>query len=129
MKKLRVVFLAFITVSCQKSPERVLEKYFEIANNVVNGDTSEISYLKEHLSKNATNQMDSIPLLMQYSLLFLTKNGQLVNTQMNGKEVIERDSIIIDIDLNYADSSGKNIQQAMVYEENEWKLGVSSKPK
>lgn len=129
MKKLRVVFLAFITVSCQKSPERVLEKYFEIANNVVNGDTSEISYLKEHLSKNATNQMDSIPLLMQYSLLFLTKNGQLVNTQMNSKEVIERDSIIIDIDLNYADSSGKNIQQAMVYEENEWKLGISSKPK
>ena len=129
MKKLRVVFLAFITVSCQKSPERVLEKYFEIANNVVNGDTSEISYLKEHLSKNATNQMDSIPLLMQYSLLFLTKNGQLVNTQMNGKEVIERDSIIIDIDLNYANSSGKNIQQAMVYEENEWKLGISSKPK
>ena len=129
MKKLRVVFLAFVTVSCRKSPERVLEKYFEIANTVVNGDTSEISYLKEHLSKNATNQMDSIPLLMQYSLLFLTKNGQLVNTQLNSKEVIERDSIIIDIDLNYADSSGKNIQQAMVYEENEWKLGISSKHK
>ena len=127
MKKLPPILLAFTGLSCQKSPEGVLEKYFEIANNVVNGDTTEISYLKEHLFKSATARIDSLPLLMQNSLLFLTKNGQLVNTKMNRREEITKDSMLIDIDLNYVYSSGKNIQQAMIFEDNEWKLGISHK--
>ena len=121
------IILVSICFSCQKSPENVVLKYYKIANEVVNGDTSEVDYLKNHLSKRARKTIDSLPLLMPYSLLTLTKKGTLAIAEIKNKQAFSKDSVILDIDLIYFGGHVKAIQQAMVFEENEWKLSISTK--
>jgi hypothetical protein len=120
--------LVWTMFSCQTSPESVAKNYFEISNKTVKGDTSEIDYLKNHLSKSAKKAIDDIPFLMQYSLLTTTKNGTWESINMLKSQQINSDSVILEMELHYADKSKKRFKQAMVFEMNEWKLGLSAKP-
>jgi hypothetical protein len=130
MRKIAItapIIFVFMCFSCQKNPESVVLKYFKIANEVVNGDTLEVDYLKSHLSKNAQKMIDSLPLLMPYSLLSLTKKGTLMIAEIKNRQAIKKDSIILTVHLIYFNGHVQAIQQAMVYEENEWKLSISTK--
>lgn len=113
--------------SCQESPEGVMLKYFKVANEVVNSDTSEVEYLQNHLSKQAKKMIDSLPLLMPYSLLSLTKKGTLAIAEIKDQKAITKDSVILNINLIYNNGKVRSIRQAMVFEENTWKLSVSTK--
>jgi hypothetical protein len=126
MRIIAQIILVFICFSCQKSPESVVLKYFKIANEVVNGDTSEVDYLRNHLSKKAQKMIDSLPLLMPYSLLSLTKKGTLAIAEIKNNQVLSKDSVFLTIDLIYFGGHVQAIQQAMVFEDNEWKLSVSA---
>ena len=119
------VMLSFF--SCQESPEGVMLKYFKVANEVVNSDTTEVDYLQNHLSKQAKKMIDSLPLLMPYSLLSLTKKGTLAIAEIKNQQAITKDSIILSIDLIYIGGHVRTIQQAMVFEDNAWKLSISTK--
>lgn len=125
--KIAQIALVYICISCQKQPESVVLKYFKIANEVVKGDTSEVDYLKNHLSKRARKMIDSLPLLMPYSLLSLTKKGTLDIVEIKNNQALSKDSVILNIDLVYFNGQIRAIQQAMVFEDNEWKLSISSK--
>jgi hypothetical protein len=127
MRNITKILLVFVTLSCQQGPENRVLRYFKIANEVVNGDTSEVDYLKTHLSKNAKSKIESLPLLMPYSLLSITQKGTLALAEIKDKQMITKDSVILDIDLIYFDGKVRAIQQAMVFEDNEWKLGISAK--
>ena len=127
MRRIAQILLISVCFSCQKSPQRVVLTYFKIANEVVNGDTSEVDYLKNHLSKRARKMIDSLPLLMPYSLLSLTKKGTLAIAEIKDTQVLSKDSVILTIDLIYFDGHVQAIQQVMVFEDNEWKLGISAK--
>jgi hypothetical protein len=119
--------LVWAMFSCQSSPENVAKNYFEIANKTVKGDTSETIYLKNHLSKSAKKVIDEIPFLMQYSLLTTTKKGSLGAINILSSKQINADSVVLEMELQYADKSKKRFNQAMVYEQKEWKLGLSTK--
>jgi hypothetical protein len=127
--------IAFITqivvmlscLSCQENPEGVMLKYFKVANEVVNSDTTEVDYLHKHLSRRAKKMIDSLPLLMPYSLLSLTKKGTLAIAEIKNQQAITKDSIILSIDLIYIGGHVRTIQQAMVFEDNAWKLSISTK--
>lgn len=128
----KIAFIAQIIVmlsciSCQESPEVVLLKYFKVANEVVNGDTLEVKYLDKHLSKQAKKVIDSLPLLMPYSLLALTQKGTLAIAEIKGRQSITKDSVILHIDLIYWNGQVRTVQQAMVFEDNAWKLSISIK--
>lgn len=127
MRNVIKLLLIFVGLSCQQGPENRVLRYFKIANEVVNGDTSEVDYLKNHLSKSAKSKIESLPLLMPYSLLSITQKGTLAIAEIKDKQIITKDSVILEIDLIYFDGKVKAIQQAMVFEDNEWKLGISSK--
>ncbi len=127
MRNVIKFLLIFVGLSCQQGPENRVLRYFKIANEVVNGDTSEVDYLKNHLSKSAKSKIESLPLLMPYSLLSITQKGTLAIAEIKDKQIITKDSVILEIDLIYFDGKVKAIQQAMVFEDNEWKLGISSK--
>ena len=114
-------------ISCQENPEGVMLKYFKVANEVVNSDTSEVDYLQNHLSKQAKKMIDSLPLLMPYSLLSLTKKGTLAIAEVKDQKAITKDSVILNIDLIYNNGHVRTIQQAMVFEDNAWKLSISTK--
>ena len=126
MRIIAQIILVSICFSCQKRPESVVLKYFKIANEVVNGDTSEVDYLKNHLSKKAQKMIDSLPLLMPYSLLSITKKGTLAIAEIKNNQVLSKDSVILTIDLIYFAGHVQAIQQAMVFEDNEWKLSISA---
>ena len=113
--------------SCQENPEGVMLKYFKVANEVVNSDTSEVDYLHQHLSKRAKKMIDSLPLLMPYSLLSLTKKGTLAIAEIKDQQAITKDSVVLNVDLIYIGGNVCTIQQAMVFEDNAWKLSVSTK--
>lgn len=113
-------------ISCQESPEGVMLKYFKVANEVVNSDTTEVDYLHKHLSKRAKKVIDSLPLLMPYSLLALTKKGTLAIAEIKDQQAITKDSIILNIDLIYWNGQVRTVQQAMVFEDNAWKLSIST---
>ncbi len=119
------ILLVFICTSCQQQPMPILEKYFKVANDVIKGDTTEVAYLHTHLSKNATKIIKAVPLLMQYSLLSLTKNGTLEKSSLQKELVINKDSVVLTMLLSYKDGSSQSIRQTMVYEKNQWKLGIS----
>lgn len=127
MRNVIKLLLIFVCLSCQQGPENRVLRYFKIANEVVNGDTSEVDYLKNYLSKSAKSKIESLPLLMPYSLLSITQKGTLAIAEIKDKQIITKDSVILEIDLIYFDGKVKAIQQAMVFEDNEWKLGISSK--
>ncbi len=127
MRAIGAILLVFACFSCQKRPESVVLKYFKTANEVVNGDTSEVDYLHSHLSKRARKTIDSLPLLMPYSLLSITRKGTLVMAEIKNRETFTKDSVILTIDLIYDGGRVRAIQQAMVFENNEWKLSVSVK--
>ena len=127
MRKIAQIVLISLCFSCQRSPEKVVLRYFKIANEVVNGDISEVDYLKSHLSNNAKKTIDSLPLLMQYSLLSLTKKGTLAIVEIKSKQIASKDSIILTIDLIYFGGQVRAIQQAMVFEDKKWKLSISTK--
>ena len=113
--------------SCQENPEGVLLKYFKVANEVVNSDTSEVDYLHQHLSRRAKKMIDSLPLLMPYSLLSLTKKGTLAIAEIKDQQAITKDSVVLNVDLIYIGGNVCSIQQAMVFEDNAWKLSISTK--
>ena len=113
--------------SCQENPEGVMLKYFKVANEVVNSDTSEVDYLQNHLSKQAKKMIDSLPLLMPYSLLSLTKKGTLAIAEIKDHQAITKDSVILNIDLIYIGGHVCTIQQAIVIEDNACKLSISTK--
>lgn len=113
-------------ISCQESPKGVMLKYFKVANEVVNSDTTEVDYLHKHLSKRAKKVIDSLPLLMPYSLLALTKKGTLAIAEIKDQQAITKDSIILNIDLIYWNGQVRTVQQAMVFEDNAWKLSIST---
>lgn len=113
--------------SCQENPEGVMLKYFKVANEVVNSDTSEVDYLHKHLSRGAKKVIDSLPLLMPYSLLSLTKKGTLAIAEIKDQQKITKDSVVLNIDLIYIGGHVRTIQQAMVFEDNAWKLSISTK--
>ena len=94
---------------------------------VVNGDTSEVDYLHNHLSKRARKTIDSLPLLMPYSLLSITRRGTLAIAEIKNRETLTKDSVILTVDLIYDSGRVRAIQQAMAFENNEWKLSVSVK--
>jgi hypothetical protein len=119
--------LVWAMFSCQSNSANVAIKYFEIANKTVKGDTSETIYLKNHLSKSAKKVIDEIPFLMQYSLLTTTKKGSLEAINILNSKQINADSVILEMELYYADKSKKRFKQAMIFERNEWKLGLSTK--
>jgi hypothetical protein len=128
----KVALIAQIVVilscfSCQENPEGVMLKYFKVANEVVNSDTTEVDYLHKHLSKRAKKVIDSLPLLMPYSLLALTKKGTLAIAEIKDQQAITKDSIILNIDLIYWNGQVRTVQQAMVFEDNAWKLSISTK--
>jgi hypothetical protein len=127
MRKIAQILLIAICFSCNKSAESVVLKYFRTANDVINNDTSEVAYLQNHLSRRAKKTIDSLPLLMPYSLLSLTKKGTLAIAEVKNRQVITKDSVILSIDLIYIGGQIQTIQQAMVFEEKEWKLSVSAK--
>ena len=114
-------------ISCQENPKGVMLKYFKVANEVVNSDTSEVDYLQNHLSKQAKKMIDSLPFLMPYSLLSLTKKGTLAIAEVKDQKAITKDSVILNIDLIYNNGHVRTIQQAMVFEDNAWKLSISTK--
>lgn len=127
----KVALIAQIVVilscfSCQENPEGVMLKYFKVANEVVNSDTTEVDYLHKHLSKRAKKVIDSLPLLMPYSLLALTKKGTLAIAEIKDQQAITKDSIILNIDLIYWNGQVRTVQQAMVFEDNAWKLSIST---
>jgi hypothetical protein len=62
---------------------------------------------------------------MQYSLLSLTKNGTLEKSSLQKEWVINKDSVVLTMLLSYKDGSSQSIRQTMVYEKNQWKLGIS----
>jgi hypothetical protein len=113
-------------ISCQESPEGVMLKYFKVANEVVNSDTSEVEYLHKHFSKRAKKVIDSLPLLMPYSLLSLTKKGTLAIAEIKDQQAVTKDSVILNIDLIYWNGQVRTVQQAMVFEDNAWKLSTST---
>ena len=131
MKKLVVCLVVLLMVgqSCQKqpkAPKEVLTHYFLISNKVVTGDTSEIEFLKKHLSKSATNAVQKVPLLLEYSLLAITRKGQLSKVEIKGQNTFSKDSLVFNVDLIYQDKFIKNINQSMVYENGAWRLSVSA---
>lgn len=113
--------------SCQENPEGVILKYFKVANEVVNSDTTEVDYLQNHLSKQAKKMIDSLPLLMPYSLLSLTKKGTLAIAEIKDQQAVTKDSVVLNVDLIYIGGNVCTIQQAMVFEDNAWKLSISTK--
>ena len=128
----KVAIIAQIVVilscfSCEENPGGVSLKYFKVANEVVNSDTSEVDYLHNHLSRRAKKMIDSLPLLMPYSLLSLTKKGTLAIAEIKDQKAITKDSVILNIDLIYIGGHVRTIQQAMVFEDNAWKLSISTK--
>ncbi len=114
-------------LSCQENPEGVMLKYFKVANEVVNSDTTEVDYLHKHLSRRAKKMIDSLPLLMPYSLLSLTKKGTLAIAEIKDQQAITKDSVVLNVDLIYIGGNVCSIQQAMVFEDNTWKLSISTK--
>lgn len=114
-------------LSCQENPEGVMLKYFKVANEVVNSDTTEVDYLHKHLSRRAKKMIDSLPLLMPYSLLSLTKKGTLAIAEIKDQQAITKDSVVLNVDLIYNGGHVRTIQQAMVFEDNAWKLSISTK--
>ncbi len=114
-------------LSCQENPEGVMLKYFKVANEVVNSDTSEVDYLHNHLSRRAKKMIDSLPLLMPYSLLSLTKKGTLAIAEIKDQQAITKDSVVLNVDLIYNGGHVRTIQQALVFEDNAWKLSISTK--
>ena len=66
-------------------------------------------------------------IIMIFSPNLLTKKGTLAIAEVKNRQVITKDSVILTIDLIYIGGQIQTIQQAMVYEENEWKLSVSGK--
>lgn len=130
MRKIAIItkiVAIFCCFSCKENPEGVMLKYFKVANEVVNSDTSEVDYLHKHLSKQAKKMIDSLPLLMSYSLLSLTKKGILAIAEIKDQQAITKDSAILNIDLIYIGGQVRTIQQAMVFEDNAWKLSISTK--
>ncbi len=114
-------------LSCQENPEGVMLKYFKVANEVVNSDTTEVDFLHKHLSKRAKKMIDSLPLLMPYSLLTLTKKGTLLIAEIKDQQSITKDSVVLNVDLIYNGGHVRTIQQALVFEDNAWKLSISTK--
>ncbi len=114
-------------LSCQENPEGVMLKYFKVANEVVNSDTTEVDYLHKHLSRRAKKMIDSLPLLMPYSLLSLTKKGTLAIAEIKDQQAITKDSVVLNVDLIYNGGHVRTIQQALVFEDNAWKLSISTK--
>ncbi len=130
MRKITIIAQIVVILSCfscQENPEGVMLKYFKVANEVVNSDTSEVEYLHQHLSKRAKKMIDSLPLLMPYSLLTLTKKGTLVIAEIKDQQAITKDSVVLNVDLIYIGGHVHTIQQAMVFEDNAWKLSISTK--
>ncbi|GAB2627982.1 hypothetical protein GCM10027035_23160 [Emticicia sediminis] len=72
-------------------------KYFQVANEVVNSDTSEVDYLHKHLSRRAKKMIDSLPLLIPYSLLSLTKKGTLAIAKIKDQQTITKDSVVLNL--------------------------------
>lgn len=130
MRKIAIITQIVVILSCfscQENPEGVMLKYFKVANEVVNSDTTEVDFLHKHLSKRANKMIDSLPLLMPYSLLSLTKKGTLAIAKIKDQQAITKDSVILNIDLIYIGGQVRTIQQAMVFEDNAWKLSISTK--
>ena len=130
MRKIAIIAQIVVMLSCfscQENPEGVMLKYFKVANEVVNSDTTEVDYLHKHLSRRAKKVIDSLPLLMPYSLLALTKKGTLAIAEIKDQQAITKDSIILNIDLIYWNGQVRTVQQAMVFEDNAWKLSISTK--
>lgn len=130
MRKIALITQIVIILSCfscQENPEGVMLKYFKVANEVVNSDTSEVDYLHNHLSRRAKKMIDSLPLLMPYSLLSLTKKGTLAIAEIKDKQAVTKDSVVLNVDLIYIGGNVCTIQQAMVFEDNAWKLSISTK--
>jgi len=130
MRKIAIITQIVVILSCfscQENPEGVMLKYFKVANEVVNSDTTEVDFLHKHLSKRAKKMIDSLPLLMPYSLLSLTKKGTLAIAKIKDQQAITKDSVILNIDLIYIGGQVRTIQQAMVFEDNAWKLSISTK--
>ena len=130
MRKIALIAQIVIILSCfscQENPEGVMLKYFKVANEVVNSDSTEVDYLHKHLSRRATKMIDSLPLLMPYSLLSLTKKGTLAIAEIKDQQAVTKDSVILNIDLIYIGGQVRTIQQAMVFEDNAWKLSISTK--
>jgi hypothetical protein len=130
MRKIALITQIVIILSCfscQENPEGVMLKYFKVANEVVNSDTTEVAYLHKHLSKRAKKMIDSLPLLMPYSLLSLTKKGTLAIAEIKDQQSITKDSVVLNVDLIYIGGNVCTIQQAMVFEDNAWKLSISTK--
>jgi hypothetical protein len=125
--KIAQIILVSTCFSYQKSPEGVMLKYFKVVNEVVNSDTSEVDYLQNHLSKQAKKMIDSLPLLMPYSLLSLTQKGTLAIAEIKDQKAITKDSVILNIDLIYNNGHIRTIHQSMVFEDNAWKLSISTK--
>lgn len=130
MRKIALITQIVVVLSCfscQENPEGVILKYFKVANEVVKSDTSEVEYLHKHLSRRAKKVIDSLPLLMPYSLLSLTKKGTLAIAEIKDQQAITKDSVVLNVDLIYIGGNVCTIQQAMVFEDNGWKLSVSTK--
>ena len=130
MRKIAIIAQIVVMLSCfscQENPEGVMLKYFKVANEVVNSDTSEVDYLHKHLSRRAKKMLDSLPLLMPYSLLSLTKKGTLAIAEIKDQQAITKDSVVLNVDLIYIGGNVCTIQQAMVFEDNAWKLSISTK--
>ncbi|CAH0994858.1 hypothetical protein EMA8858_00970 [Emticicia aquatica] len=89
------IVVALSCFSCQENPEGVMLEYFKVANEVVNSDTIEVDYLHQHLSKRAKRMIDSLPLLMPYSLLSLTKKGTLAIAEIKDQQSITKDSVVL----------------------------------
>jgi len=130
MRKIALITQIVVVLSCfscQENPEGVMLKYFKVANEVVKSDTSEVEYLHKHLSRRAKKVIDSLPLLMPYSLLSLTKKGTLAIAEIKDQQAITKDSVVLNVDLIYIGGNVCTIQQAMVFEDNAWKLSISTK--
>ena len=127
MKRL-VVCCCYLLFSCQKeNPQSVFLKCAEISNHVVRGDTTDAAFLKSHLSKASLAKVEKTPMLLAYSLISFTKKGTLVTSTVLSQQIIAKDSVILNLALTYKDSTTSHIAQAMVYEDNCWKLGISAK--
>ena len=114
------------SLSCESlKPEDMVTSYYLKANEVVNGDSSQITFLNEHLSQAAKKQIQELPILLPYSLLVNTHGGHLQQVKIQHQQRVQMDSLIFQLELVYQDQSSQFIQQAVVWQAGAWRLGIS----
>lgn len=102
--------------------KRMAEEAYYVANQYARNNSTN---LHPYLSQAFRREVRQLPGLLPLSMQTATRGGTIAGAESVGLREITPDSVIVEVALRYENGRDEKLYQPLVYEKDQWRLGLS----